>query len=32
MKTLRMSAVEYALRGITTVEEVRRVAYEEDDE
>ena len=32
MKTLRMSAVEYALRGITTVEEVRRVAYEDDDE
>ena len=32
MKTLRMSAVEYALRGITTVEEVRRVAYEEDDD
>ena len=32
MKTLRMSAVEYALRGITTVEEVRRVAYEDDDD
>lgn len=32
MKTLRMSAVEYALRGITTVEEVKRVAYEDDDE
>ena len=32
MKTLRMSAVEYALRGITTVEEVRRVAYEEGDD
>lgn len=32
MKTLRMSAVEYALRGITTVEEVRRVAYEDDED
>lgn len=31
MKTLRMSAVEYALKGITTVEEVRRVAFEDDD-
>ncbi|MCI7106372.1 MAG: ATPase, T2SS/T4P/T4SS family [Lachnospiraceae bacterium] len=30
MKTLRMNAIEYALQGITTVEEVRRVAYEED--
>lgn len=32
MKTLRMGAVEYALKGITTVEEVRRVAFEDDDE
>ena len=32
MKTLRMGAVEYALRGITTVEEVRRVAFEDEDE
>ena len=32
MKTLRMSAVEYALKGITTVEEVRRVAYEDEDD
>ena len=32
MKTLRMSAIEYALRGITTVEEVRRVAYEDDED
>ena len=32
MKTLRMSAVEYALKGITTVEEVRRVAYENEDD
>lgn len=31
MKTLRMSAIEYALKGITTVEEVRRVAYEDED-
>ena len=29
MKTLRMSAVDYVLKGITTVEEVRRVAYED---
>jgi type IV pilus assembly protein PilB len=29
MKTLRMGAVEYALRGITTVEEVKRITYEE---
>ena len=32
MKTLRMSAIEYALKGITTVEEVRRVAFEDEDE
>lgn len=32
MKTLRMSAVEYALKGITTVEEVRRVAFEDEDD
>ena len=32
MKTLRMGAVEYALKGITTVEEIRRVAFEDDDE
>lgn len=32
MKTLRMSAIEYALKGITTVEEVRRVAYEDEDD
>lgn len=31
MKTLRMSAIDYALKGITTVEEVRRVAYNDDD-
>lgn len=30
MKTLRMSAVEYVLKGLTTVEEVKRVAYESD--
>ena len=29
MKTLRTSAVDYVLKGITTVEEVRRVAYED---
>ena len=29
MKTLRMSAVDYVLKGITTVEEVCRVAYED---
>ena len=32
MKTLRMSAVEYALKGITTVEEVRRVAFDDEDD
>ena len=32
MKTLRMSAIEYALKGITTIEEVRRVAFEDEDE
>ena len=32
MKTLRMSAIEYALKGITPVEEVRRVAFEDEDE
>ena len=32
MKTLRMSAVEYALKGVTTVEEVRRVAFEDEDD
>jgi type IV pilus assembly protein PilB len=30
MKTLRMSAIEYVLKGLTTVEEVKRVAYEND--
>lgn len=30
MKTLRMAAVEYVLKGLTTVEEVKRVAYEEE--
>lgn len=29
MKTLRMQAVSYALQGITTVEEVKRVTYED---
>ena len=29
MKTLRMSAIDYVLKGLTTVEEVRRVAYED---
>lgn len=29
MKTLTMSAIDYVLKGITTVEEVRRVAYED---
>ena len=29
MKTLRTSAVDYVLKGITTVEEVHRVAYED---
>ena len=29
MKTLRMAAVEYALQGVTTVEEVKRITYEE---
>ena len=29
MKTLRMAAVEYTLQGITTVEEVKRITYEE---
>lgn len=28
MKTLRMGAIEYALQGLTTVEEVKRVTYE----
>lgn len=32
MKTLRMSAIDYALRGITTVEEVQRVAYDDEDD
>ena len=31
-RQLRMSAIEYALKGITTVEEVRRVAFEDEDE
>lgn len=30
MKTLRMSVVDYVLKGITTIEEVRRVTYEND--
>lgn len=29
MKTLRMSAVRYVLEGITTIEEVRRIIYQE---
>ena len=29
MKTLRMAAVDYVLKGITTVEEVKRITYEE---
>jgi len=29
MKTLRMQAISYALQGITTVEEVKRVTYED---
>ncbi len=29
MKTLRMSAIRYVLEGITTIEEVRRIIYEE---
>ena len=29
MKTLRMQAISYALQGITSVEEVKRVTYEE---
>ena len=32
MKTLRMSAIDYALRGITTVEEVQRVAYDDEED
>lgn len=28
MKTLRMSVIDYVLKGITTVDEVRRVTYE----
>lgn len=30
MKTLRQSAIDYVLQGITTVEEVKRITYEED--
>ena len=30
MKTLRMSVIDYVLKGITTVDEVRRVTYEND--
>lgn len=30
MKTLRMSAINYVLKGITTVDEVRRVTYDND--
>ena len=29
MKTLRMAAVDYALQGVTTVEEVKRITFEE---
>ena len=32
MKTLRMSAIDYALRGITTVEEVQSVAYDDEED
>ncbi len=32
MKTIRMSAVEYCLQGITTVDEVARVAFESEEE
>ena len=27
-----MSAIDYALRGITTVEEVQRVAYDDEED
>lgn len=29
MKTLRMGAIDYALQGMTTIEEVKRITYEE---
>jgi type IV pilus assembly protein PilB len=29
MKTLRMGASEYVLQGITTVDEVKRITYED---
>lgn len=29
MKTLRMAAVDYVLKGITTIEEVKRITYED---
>ncbi len=30
MKTLRMAAIDYVLKGITTIEEVKRITYDED--
>lgn len=29
MKTLRMGAIDYVLEGITTIEEMKRITYEE---
>ena len=31
MKTLRMAAAGYALQGITTIEEVKRITYSDDN-
>ena len=29
MNTLRMAAIDYVLKGITTIEEVKRITYED---